>query len=287
MSKPYYCKDIKYLLMALWLMPIMTYAQQVHWPKNRKAAIVLTYDDGLHSQLNNVVPVLLKSGLKAAFFLTSDIDSTSIPTWRKLANKGYELGNHTLYHPCSAKEVNPVKSESYTIRKIIREIEIADRFLYAVDGKTTRTFAYPCAETFVGKGRDYVDSLRKFRLVKYARAGGDSSSIITDFKHLDTLRVPSYGLDGGESGEKLITYVKSVVKKGGLGILMIHGVGGDYIRISVKAHQQLIDYLKEHQKEIWVTTFQQALDEVYSQVKRPKVSMTLTSGRLLIRRKKV
>lgn len=275
-------KNIKLLLTVCLLIPLAVHAQQVHWPQKRKAAIALTYDDGLHSQLNNAVPMLLKSGLKATFFLTSDIDSTSISIWRDLAKKGYELGNHTMYHPCSAKEDNPVKSENYTVFNIICEIEAADRFLFAVDGKTTRTFAYPCAETFVANGKDYVDSLRKYKLVKYARAGGDSSSIITDFKHLDTLRVPSYGLDGGENGAKLITYVKNVVKKGGLGVFMIHGIGGDYIRISAKAHQQLINYLKQHKKEIWVTTFQQALDEVYSQVKRPKVNIASTLRKEMI-----
>lgn len=264
------------LLMACLLTPVLAYAQQVHWPKNRKAAIVLTYDDALRSQLNNAVPQLLKSGLKATFFLTSDIDSNSIPKWRKLARKGYELGNHTLYHPCLAIEDNPAKSESYTAYRMIREIEVMDRWLFAVDGKTKRTFAYPCAETFAG-GRDYVDSLRRYRVAKYARIGGDSSTIITDFRNLDTLRIPSYGLDGGENGDKLIAYVKNVVQKGGLGVIMIHGVGGDYIKISTDAHQQLVNYLKDHKKEIWVTTFQQALDEVYSQVKRTKVNTALTS----------
>ncbi|HEY9534999.1 MAG TPA: polysaccharide deacetylase family protein [Mucilaginibacter sp.] len=267
---------LKFPLMAYLIAATAAKAQVVHWPKNKKAAIILTYDDALRSQLNNAVPQLEKAGLKATFFLTSDIDSLSIPKWRKLAKKGYELGNHTLYHPCSAKEDDPIRSENYTAYKIIREIEVTDRFLFAVDGKTKRTFAYPCAETFVG-GRDYVDSLRKFRLIKYARVGGDSSTVITDFKNLDTLRVPSYGLDGGENGDKLIAYVKSVEEKGGLGIIMIHGVGGDYITISAGAHQKLINYLHKHKKEIWVATFQQALDEVYRQVKRPKFNVALTS----------
>ena len=85
MSKLYNGKDIIFLLAALLLTPVVAYAQQVHWPQKRKAAIVLTYDDGLHSQLNNVVPALLKSGIKATFYLTSDMDSTSIPVWRGLA----------------------------------------------------------------------------------------------------------------------------------------------------------------------------------------------------------
>jgi peptidoglycan/xylan/chitin deacetylase (PgdA/CDA1 family) len=177
-------------LLILWLIFNTAYAQQVHWPEHRKAAIVLTYDDALPSQLDNALPDLKRLGLKATFFLTSDIDSASIPRWRKAAEEGFELGNHTVFHPCSGRNDNPVPSEPYTAYRVIREIEVMDRFLYAVDGKTKRTFAYPCAETFVG-GRDYVDSLRRYGMVKYARAGGDSSSVITDFVRLDTLKVPS------------------------------------------------------------------------------------------------
>ncbi|MBB6112024.1 polysaccharide deacetylase family protein [Mucilaginibacter lappiensis] len=235
--------------------------EQIKWPNHKKSTIILTYDDALPSQLKVAAPQLKMAKLTATFFLTSDIDSSSIPQWRNLSREGFELGNHTVLHPCAGTDDNPVPSDHYTAYQIIREIEIMDRFLYAVDGKTKRTFAYPCAETTVG-GRDYVDSLRRYTLVKYARAGGDSSAFITDFRHLDPFRVPSYGLEGGETGAQLIAFVKKVQQRGGMGILMIHGVGGDYITISAKAHQELIRYLETQRKEIWITTFQQAMNYV-------------------------
>jgi peptidoglycan/xylan/chitin deacetylase (PgdA/CDA1 family) len=256
---------LKRLIPFLWLTIATAQAQQIQWPHHKKAIIVLTYDDALLSQLDTAVPQLEKAKLRATFFLTSDIDSLSIPRWRALAKKGFELGNHTVFHPCSGNEDNPVPSEPYTAYRIIREIEVMDRFLYAVDGRTHRTFAYPCGETFVG-GKDYVDSLRKYNLVKYARAGGDSSAVITDFTHLDPLRVPSYGLDGGETGAQLITFAQKTLQRGGMGIFMFHGIGGDYITVSAGAHRELLRYLEKHHKEIWVTTFQQAMDYINKQV---------------------
>ncbi|UOE47498.1 polysaccharide deacetylase family protein [Mucilaginibacter sp. SMC90] len=238
---------------------------QIKWPENKKSTIVLTYDDALPSQLKVAVPDLQRAKLTATFFLTSDIDSNSIASWRMLSKKGFELGNHTVFHPCAGTDDNPVPSDHYTAYQIIREIEVMDRFLYAVDGKTKRTFAYPCAETIVG-GKDYVDSLRKYTLVKYARAGGDSTAFITDFSHLDPFRVPSYGLEGGETGAQLIAFVKKVQQSGGLGIIMIHGVGGDYITISAEAQRQLIGYLQTQRNEIWIPTFQQAMDYVNKQI---------------------
>lgn len=258
---------MKNVLVIFFLLTITTIQAQerIKWPDDKKSAIILTYDDALPSQLKVAVPQLKAAKLTATFFLTSDIDSLSIPQWRALSKRGFELGNHTVFHPCAGTDDNPVPSDHYTAYQIIREIEVMDRFLYAVDGKTKRTFAYPCAETTVG-GKDYVDSLRKYTLVKYARAGGDSSAFITDFAHLDPYRVPSYGLEGGETGAQLIAFVKKVQQNGGLGIIMIHGVGGDYITISALAHTQLIAYLKTQKKEIWIPTFQQGLNYINQQI---------------------
>ncbi|SEM81716.1 Peptidoglycan/xylan/chitin deacetylase, PgdA/CDA1 family [Mucilaginibacter gossypiicola] len=238
---------------------------QISWPDQKKSAIILTYDDALPSQLNTAVPQLKTAKITATFFLTSDIDSISIPQWRALSKMGFELGNHTVFHPCAGTDDNPVPADHYTAYQIIREIEVMDRFLFAVDGKTKRTFAYPCAETMMG-GKDYVDSLRKYTLVKYARAGGDSTAFITDFTHLDPFRVPSYGLEGGETGVQLIAFVKKVQQNGGMGIIMLHGVGGDYITVSAGAHRQLIEYLKTQKKEIWMPTFQQGMDYINKQI---------------------
>lgn len=252
---------MKFLLMLLGSSVLHpSFAQSPVWPQHKKSVIVLTYDDALLSQLNNAIPQLEKAGFKATFFLTSDLDSSTIPRWRGLAKKGFELGNHTLYHPCSSTEDVTVTSEHYTPYQMIREIEIMNRLLFAIDGKNGRTYAYPCAETTVGDRKDYVDTLRHYRLVKYARVGGDTESVITDFTHLDPLRIPSLGLEDSTSASTLIAYVKKVQASGGMGIIMFHGIGGDYITTSAAVHQQLIDYLKENGKDIWVTTFREAMD---------------------------
>jgi peptidoglycan/xylan/chitin deacetylase (PgdA/CDA1 family) len=234
-------------------------AQSMTWPHHKQATIVLTYDDALQSQLDTAVPQLKRAGFKATFFLTSDIDYITMPQWRKLAREGFELGNHTLYHPCPPTPDNPVSSADYTAHQMVWEIETMNKFLFALDGNTDRTYAYPCAETLAG-GKDYVDTLRAYHSIKYARTGGDNTSIITDFAHLDTLRVPSFGLDEGTSAAELIAFVKNVVARGGMGVIMFHGIGGDYITTSSAAHQALLDYLAANKKSIWVTTFQEAMD---------------------------
>lgn len=251
---------MKRLFLFLLLLNFAANAQQkIKWPHNKKAVIILTYDDALLSQLNTAIPQLQAAHLTGTFFLTADINSLTIPRWRALSTQGIELGNHTIFHPCISTPDNPVASDNYTPYGMIREIDDMNHFLYAVDGKTKRTYAYPCTETTVG-GKSYVDTLRRYQLVKYARIGGDSTAYITSFKNLDPLLIPSYGLEDGVTGKQLIAYVKKVQQSGGMGIFMIHGVGGDYITISARAHQELVNYLKENIKDIWIPTFQEGMD---------------------------
>ena len=94
----------------------------------RKAIICLTYDDALESQLYVAIPQLDSLELKATFFLNSikgatevlGIGEPSIPGWKKAAENGHELGNHTLFHPCPEKIgwQKELAIESYTIEKL-------------------------------------------------------------------------------------------------------------------------------------------------------------------------
>jgi len=253
---------MKRLILLFLLITFVAQAQpKIKWPHHKKAAIVLTYDDGLYSQLNEAVPQLDSAHFKATFFLTGDLNQETIPRWRAVSKNGHELANHTIYHPCISTADNPVGSQHYTPKLILEEISIMNNFLFAVDDKTSHTYAYPCTETTVG-GKSYVDSLRKSGLVKYARIGGDKDAIITDFKKLDPLLVPSYGLEGHNTAEQLIDFVKKVQKKGGMGVFMFHGVGGDYITTPAISHKKLIEYLVKNKKYIWVATFQQAMDYI-------------------------
>ena len=70
--------------------------------QGKKCAVVLTYDDAIDQQLDNAVPILDSLNLKATFYITAFSSSmqSRMGEWRKLAEHGHELGNHTLFHPC-------------------------------------------------------------------------------------------------------------------------------------------------------------------------------------------
>ncbi len=125
---------------------------------NKKAAVVLTYDDAVDQHLDNAIPVLDSLGLKATFYITGYSASIRkrMNDWKKIAVNGHELGNHTLYHPC----VGGVGREwvtadrdmrTYTVTRMVDEARMNNVFLQALDGKTKRTFAFTCGDMKVGR----------------------------------------------------------------------------------------------------------------------------------------
>jgi peptidoglycan/xylan/chitin deacetylase (PgdA/CDA1 family) len=236
-----------------------------HWPREHQmAAIVLTYDDALKSQLEFVVPQLEAAKMRGTFFLDGDITPDDMLRWREVGARGHELGNHSLFHPCPRAMLPDRRNyftEDYDVRRMIEEIGVMNDVLFGIDGQRTRTYSVPCSQTIVG-GEDYTDALRRSGHVRAIRTGGDQwNSVVTDFHRFDPFRTPSYGPVNEPGAQDLIAYAERVRSAGGLGVFQFHGVGGDYLKVSAQAHQALVEYLRAH-PEIWVGTFQEVMDYV-------------------------
>jgi peptidoglycan/xylan/chitin deacetylase (PgdA/CDA1 family) len=84
----------------LFLNAGISWAQGIEWPEGKKAAVVLTYDDALESQLVHAAPALEKHGFRGTFFLDEHrVEPANFHRWADVAKKGHELGNHSLFHP--------------------------------------------------------------------------------------------------------------------------------------------------------------------------------------------
>ena len=242
-----------------------------------KAIICLTYDDGLETQLTTAIPQLDSVGIKATFFLNSVQGSSQSVTigqtpeavlgWTNAARHGHELGNHTLFHACPEKLGwdKTVSIENYSVDRMILEIRTQNTILAMLDpaGKQ-RSFAFPCNNFLIGD-TDYIPTIKKLQLISYARAGGDSSSIITNLKTLNFLKVPSWHVWTGTSVGELIAFAEKVKKAGGMGVYQFHGVGGNIFQISRETHRAFLMYLKTNQEDYWVATFSEAMDFVIKQ----------------------
>lgn len=239
-----------------------------------KAIICLTYDDGLETQLSTVIPQLDSAGFKATFFLNSIQGSSqssvigqtpeAVLGWTNAASNGHELANHTLFHPCPEKLgwAKSLSIDTYTVDQLLAEISTQNKVLSLLDPKRkTRAFAFPCNNTFVG-GTDYSQRIKEQGLVTFGRVGGDSSSVVTDFKNLNRMQVPSWHVWTGTTLEQLIAFAQKVQKAGGLGIYQFHGVGGNVFSITPETHRAFLAYLKSHQNEFRIIPFSEAMESV-------------------------
>jgi len=226
-----------------------------------KSAVVLTYDDCLNVHLDNAIPTLDSAGFKGTFFLTvsSDAFTKRMNDWRQAAMKGHELGNHTMYHPCAGGTPDRawVKADydlnNYSIKRIEDEIKMTNVLLQTIDGKNERTFAYPCADTHAG-GQSYIGSLAD----DFVAARGVDDKMIP-FGKFDYYKTPCYSI-AGQDANYMIDIVKKAMKENSLAVFLFHGVGGEHgLNVDNKEHQKLVAFLKEHQQDIWVTTFIDAM----------------------------
>jgi sialate O-acetylesterase len=221
--------------------------------KGKKAAVVLTYDDALNVHLDHVIPALDSLSLKGTFYLTSSsyASRNRINDWRRVAQNGHELGNHTVYHPCDASGpgMSWVKPEydlsKYSIPQIQSEIKMCNAFLKAIDGKNKRTFAFTCGHKKVAEG-EFIQSLSdEFVAARAVRHEMHS------FENQKLMDIDSYSMEN-KTGQEMIALVKEAQAQGKLLVFLFHGVGGEHaLNVSKEAHSQLLHYLKENETDIY------------------------------------
>ena len=248
-------KGFLFIILGITIIQQGISQQTTQW-NNKQCAVVLTYDDALDVHLDHVIPALDSLNLKGTFYLVgeSPVLRERISEWRLAAKHNHELGNHTLTHPCggSLRErtwITPEKNlNNFSVNRAVNEIRVTNTLLHAIDGKTERTFAYPCGDTKIG-GINFYDELAN----DFAGARGVQPGL----RHLNEVKldnVNAYGMNE-RSGEDMIHLVKEAMELGTLLVFLFHGVGGGHdMNVSLEAHRQLIYFLKEHENDIWNAT---------------------------------
>jgi peptidoglycan/xylan/chitin deacetylase (PgdA/CDA1 family) len=237
------------------------------WPHGARAAVSLAYDDAIDSQLDNAIPALDRAGLKGSFYikLASPSLARRMPEWRAAAAHGHELGNHTLFHQCSAalpdrQWVTPEDNiDTTNAARLVAQIRLGNTMLHAIDGKDERTFTVPCGDVKAA-GENYVRLIHGDFVAIKSGSGG----VVADMDKLDPYGVAVDAPDGA-TGEQLIALVKQAAQSGTMINFTFHGIGGDYITTSNQAHEQLLAYLAAHRDIYWTDTFLSIMKYVKSQ----------------------
>ncbi len=263
-------RKVIFSLSAILILSFQILAQsgEITWPGGAKAAVCLTYDDAMETHLDIAIPDLNARNLNGTFYLQGDnIRIDRIWEWRQASLRGHELGNHTAFHPCSQDLdfITPeYAAENYTVDRFLRELEVMNILLFAIDGKRERTYAYTCGQTEFG-GVSVIDTLKTTGLFLAAR--GTSGGVIDDFRSINLFEVSSGGHEG-MSGEEMIDYAKKAEASSGLAVFTFHGVGGQYISVSREAHNELLDFLNANRDTYWVAAFRDVMKHVIQERKR-------------------
>src|SRR6185369_12644726 len=252
-----------FLLLSILSSVLFCHSQNALW-KEKKCAVVLTYDDAMTQHLDYAIPVLDSLGLKATFYLSAYYAGcrTRLNDWRKVAAKGHELGNHTLFHPCvgdkPGREFVPAeyKLNNYTVRRMVDETRMTNVFLQALDGKTKRTFAFTCGDMKIGD-TSFMDQMKNDFVA--ARAVRNQMHKINE---IDLYNVDCYMVNSN-TAEQMEEWVKKAEETNSLLVILFHGVGGgNSLNVTVPEHSKFLHYLKKNQKDIWIPTMLDAAEYI-------------------------
>jgi peptidoglycan-N-acetylglucosamine deacetylase len=233
------------------------------WSGDRMAAISLTFDDAMKTQLENVAPILKKHHLNATFFVVTGKDEWSQrkKEWQTLAGEGNEIANHTVNHPCLLKEITP-HSQEYTPERMEAEVrDAAAEITKSVVSQRGLTFAYPCGNMSFGtpgeQARNQALFMTYVSLYSFA-ARGYGAPGTQDPDNMNLLTITDLGMTEGKDFVELLEMAEPGVRGRNWGVFTFHGVGGEWLSVDTSVLEELAGYLEQH-SEIWTATFGDAV----------------------------
>jgi peptidoglycan/xylan/chitin deacetylase (PgdA/CDA1 family) len=242
-----------------------------NWPSRFKGAVSLTFDDGLPSQLRLGVPLLERFGFKATFYINpGDGYENALKAWRDVADRGHEIGNHSVTHPCSCNfsgDPGCRGLENMTLEDIRLDIVKAHERIRSLIPNGSRTFAYPCYQTSVGRGlnkRSYVPIVAEIFLAAraYGERGYSNSPLACDLHELwswpaDRMRC-----------EEMIGLTVKTVHEGRWAIFTFHGIDEGHLPVAYEDLSGFLRFLYERRDEIWVAPVMDVAEHVVGERKR-------------------
>lgn len=232
--------------------------------------ISLTFDDALDQHLDNAIPILEQQGLRGTFYthLAAPAFGPRLDEWCGAAQRGHELGNHTILHPADERKAWVSEGNAldrYTLDRMRLELQAANRLLAGLDGRAERTFAYPCSNPILGRRglaksllfrlgceftrlpglvdrlsldlgstqTSYISVIRELFLA--GRGGGLTlTSVVPALNALDPAYLPSVAVDAWKLAD-LTGFVERGLAADSWPILQFHGVGGGH-RLDCEIH---------------------------------------------------
>jgi len=223
------------------------------WPQGKKMGLSLTFDDARLSQIDKGIPLLDKYGVKGTFYLSPDNMIQRLDGWKKAASNGHDIGNHSLVHPCTGNfDWSRGKAlENYTLQGMDMELDSSNNILKAALGVRPLSFAFPCGQTFTGRGnmtRSYVPVISaKFESGRLWRSEGPNEPAFCDMSQLTGIEMD------GKSFEEIKALIESAKSTGKWLILAGHEMNESGVQTSLlPTIEAVCKYALDPANGIWI-----------------------------------
>jgi len=246
---------------------------EFRWPGGKRAAVSLSFDDARVSQADNGLAILDEYGIKATFYAGVEAAARRLAAWRRALRDGHEIGNHTLSHFCSGNFAfsRGLSLEELTLDRIEADIEEADRRIEELFGVRTQTFAYPCGQTYVGRGAEtasYVPVVAR----RFLAGRGYRNESHNAPRRGDLAQLCAFPLDT-DPCERFIDLIERAEQDGGYIVFCGHEVGTQgFQNIEERKLRTLCAYLAERREWLWTDTICSVAAHIAAELKREQRS---------------
>ena len=223
------------------------------WPEGKKMAISLSFDDARGSNPDPGATLLNEYGVKATFYVVPANMERDIEGWKMVVETGHEIGNHSLYHPCSGNFGWSRGSalEDYTLDRMRRELMDANEEVERLLGVRPEVFAYPCGLSFVGKGletKSYVPLISEMFLS--GRGWKDEAPV--DPYYADMAQLTGVEMDNMDFDE-ILPLIEAAKKERKWLVLAGHENGTEGNQTTyLSMLRKLCEYAKDPANGIWI-----------------------------------
>lgn len=226
---------------------------EFRWPEGKQVAISLTFDDARLTQPDKGIPLLDKYGIKGTFYISPDNVTPRLEAWKKAAAGGHEIGNHSVVHPCTGNfDWSRDKAlEDYTLEKMAAELDSANRFIKKFIEVDAISFAYPCGQTFVGRGTNLKSYIPLVASMFESGRGwldeGPNDPVYCDFAQLTGIELD------GKSFDQVKAVIESARKTGKWIVFAGHEINDSGKQTTLMSTlEELCKYASDPANGVWI-----------------------------------
>lgn len=223
------------------------------WPQGKKMAISLSFDDARASQVDTGTGLLDAYNVKATFYVQPLTVKNRLEGWKKAAAGGHEIGNHSISHPCSGNFLWSRENalEDYTLKQMRGQLKAANKQIEELLGVKPEVFAYPCGQTYVGRGKNTQSYIPLVADIFISGRGWLAESP-NDPAFCDMAQLTGIEMDGKDF-EDILPLIKSAQQAGQWVVLAGHEMGNSGPQTTRLAMlKKLIEYAQDPANEIWI-----------------------------------